>query len=423
MKKQILSVKKRRYLLFGCLAMFLSFILWYLPNNSFNVQAALLEYKDEAIYKVGNSYRDKNNNYLLKVGNTATFTATQSHYSNILYISWSISNSSVLQFVGGPSSSFTQTVRGRNPGIATLDGAITSILYYPYDERTMSNPFPIHVVEPLRSVTLEASTMTLAPGATASLDIKTMEPDSLYSLFVTSYSFTSSNPSVATIDNAGHINALSNGTTTLSFTTTEGVSASCLLTVSDGTYQPSTGNNSNGNKTATKTSSGLSINKKNITLKAGKKATLVTRFNGKKVTPDFKLTNGDKNSITISKKGVIKAKQSGTVTIKVTYRNKTKKCKVKVIPADISFKKATVNRNKITLRWKKAPNISGYKIYRYDAQSGTYRQIKKLKAKKNKVALKNQNSGSYQFKISSYKKKNGKIYESKLSSAVSVQVN
>lgn len=422
MKKQILSVKKRRYLLFGCLAMFLSFILWYLPNNSFNVQAALLEYKDEAIYKKGNSYRDKNNNYLLKVGNTATFTATYATYGDRKSgIRWSIDNTRIVQFNDSLTNSYRRTIRGVQAGVTIVHGYISSS--YMGDFHYDDNPFPIHVVEPLRSVTLEASTMTLAPGATASLDIKTMEPDSLYSLFVTSYSFTSSNPSVATIDNAGHINALSNGTTTLSFTTTEGVSASCLLTVSDGTYQPSTGNNSNGNKTATKTSSGLSINKKNITLKAGKKATLVTRFNGKKVTPDFKLTNGDKNSITISKKGVIKAKQSGTVTIKVTYRNKTKKCKVKVIPADISFKKATVNRNKITLRWKKAPNISGYKIYRYDAQSGTYRQIKKLKAKKNKVALKNQNSGSYQFKISSYKKKNGKIYESKLSSAVSVQVN
>lgn len=422
MRKQTLFVKKRRYLLSACLAVFLSVILWYLPNNNCKVQAALLEYKDEAIYKVGNSYRDKNNNYLLKVGNTATFTATYATYGDRKSgIRWSIDNTRIVQFNDSLTNSYRRTIRGMQAGVTIVHGYISSS--YMGDFHYDDNPFPIHVVEPLRSVTLEASTMTLAPGATASLDIKTMEPDSLYSLFVTSYSFSSSNPSVATIDNAGHINALNNGTTTLSFTTTDGVSASCLLTVSDGTYQPSTGNNSNGNKTVTKTSSGLSINKKNITLKSGKKTTLVTRFNEKKVTPDFKLTNGDKNSITISKKGVIKAKQSGTVTVKVTYRNKTKKCKVKVIPSDISFKKATANRNKITLRWKKASDISGYKIYRYDAQSGTYRQIKKLKAKKNQLILKNQNSGSYQFKISSYKKKKGKTYESELSSAVSVQVN
>lgn len=46
----------------------------------------ILTYKDEAIYRVGDSLRDKQNNYLLKKGQSAVFTATQSHYNNLLSI-------------------------------------------------------------------------------------------------------------------------------------------------------------------------------------------------------------------------------------------------------------------------------------------------------------------------------------------------
>ena len=72
-----------------------------------------------------------------------------------------------------------------------------------------------------------------------------MNPDSLYSLFVTERSYASSDTSVATVDNSGNIQALKNGTTTISFMGDGRALASCVLTVSDGTNNS---NNSSGNR-------------------------------------------------------------------------------------------------------------------------------------------------------------------------------
>lgn len=231
---------KLRYLITGCLAVVFAFTVWFgagrnaVPANA----AAIVEYKDEAIYKVGNSFRDKNGRYLLKVGDTATFTATQSTYSNRTSISWSISNTSVIQYAGGSSNFLTRTVRGVNPGVATLTGTIYSYNPYPYDYQGYSNPFPIRVVAPLSGATLSHTQMTLAPGATGKIDLVAMTPDSAYSLFVTDFGYTSSDSSVATIDATGNIQAIKNGTTTLSFTGDGNVLASCVLTVSDGSTPP-----------------------------------------------------------------------------------------------------------------------------------------------------------------------------------------
>ena len=242
--KSIKQFLKLRYLIAACLAVVFAFTLWFgagknvVPANA----AAIVEYKDEAIYKVGNSFRDKNMNYLLKQGETATFTASGAHYSDgVIGCDWRVSNSSILQITGSRSGTLTQTVRGVRPGVATLTGAVRSIYIgpnYTYDDRTMDNPFPIRVVAPLSGATLSQTEMTLAPGATGKIDLMTITPDSAYSLFVTDFGYTSSDSSVATIDATGNIQAIKNGTTTLSFTGDGNVLASCVLTVSDGSTPP-----------------------------------------------------------------------------------------------------------------------------------------------------------------------------------------
>lgn len=250
--KSIKQFLKLRYLITGCLAVVFAFTVWFgagrnaVPANA----AAIVEYKDEAIYKVGNSFRDKNGRYLLKVGDTATFTATQSTYSNRTSISWSISNTSVIQYAGGSSNSLTRTVRGVNPGVATLTGTIYSYNPYPYDYQGYSNPFPIRVVAPLSGATLSHTQMTLAPGATGKIDLVAMTPDSAYSLFVTDFGYTSSDASVATVDDTGNIKALKNGTTTISFMGDGNALAGCTLKVSDG--KNSSSKNQSGNASGIK---------------------------------------------------------------------------------------------------------------------------------------------------------------------------
>lgn len=258
MKKKTKKFRMCRYFTVGCLAVVMAFFLWGSVNKSLPVQAALYEYGDEAINKIGNSYRDKNGRYILKVGDTMTFTATYSVYSYKTGIRWTISNPSVLQYAGGSSSSYTRTVRGVSPGVSTLNGIITSYYFGPnftQDVQDADNPFPIHVVEPLSGATLSHTTMALAPGATGKIDLMTITPDSLYSLFVTERSYASSDTSVATVDNSGNIQALKNGTTTISFMGDGRALASCVLTVSDGTNNS---NNSSGNRNNSVSSGGES---------------------------------------------------------------------------------------------------------------------------------------------------------------------
>ncbi len=141
--------------------------------------------------------------------------------------------------------------------MSTLNGIITSYYFGPnftQDVQDADNPFPIHVVEPL-SGSSSHTTMALAPGATGKIDLMTITPDSLYSLFVTERSYASSDTSVATVDNSGNIQALKNGTTTISFMGDGRALASCVLTVSDGTNNS---NNSSGNRNNSVSSGGKS---------------------------------------------------------------------------------------------------------------------------------------------------------------------
>ena len=420
----------RHYIMAGCASVFMAVVFWLGTENSgFSVNAAaIVEYKDEAIYKVGNSFRDKNGNYLLKQGDTMRFTASLAHYSDgVIACDWRVTNSSILQITGSRSGTLTQTVRGVRPGVAQLIGAVRSIYSgpnYTYDDRTMDNPFPIRVVAPLSGATLSHTQMTLAPGTTGKLDLMTITPDSAYSLFVTDFGYVSSDPTVATIDSTGNIQALRNGTTTLSFNGDGRALASCVLTVSDG-KEPAQNENPSGNKDGTAANaqkSGLSISATDVTLKVGEKFNLSTWFNGKTVRPTFVFGNGNKNSISITKKGKITARQSGVIKIKVKHKNQTQKCRIKVVPADVSVKNVKIKGKKVTLRWKKTSNLTGYKIYVSDAENGVYRQVKKVKGGKKKVVLKNQTPGTHYYKIQSFKKSQGKTYESDLTRAIRVQI-
>lgn len=374
----------------------------------------LFEYKDEAVYRVGNSLRDKEGRYLLRQGLRMQFTATQTVYGSVTAIDWGFGtydDGNIISIVGGKPDvgdrQATVVVQGTRPGVATLNGRVLSTSMY--DTQWCDNKFPIRVVEPLREITLEKDKVNLTRGETAEAAVAVMVPDSLYSLlFSMPLSYTSTNPSVAGVDENGKITAVGNGTATIRVSTRDNVSAVCTVNV---------GAESTGGKTSTSSKS-LSLNKTKMTLQPGRKAALRAKYNGKTVTPAF---SGGKGIVSVSKKGVITAKKVGTATVKVTYKKQSKSCRITVVPAAMSLK-AEAGRKKVTLSWKKVSGAAGYKVYRASSAKGRYTEIKTMKAKEKKLVLKGQKKGICYYKIRSLKKVGGRIYQGALSKPVRVKI-
>lgn len=423
MNEHLATVKRAYRQKLALLAIAMVFGVLILGTKEVKAAEPLFTYKDEKVYRVGDSLRDKDMNYLIRVGQRAQFTATQSVYGRIAAVDWQtgVDGGNIITIVGGKPDvgkcERTVTIQGVRPGVAVLNGRILSTSTY--DTQWCDNKFPVHVVEPISAITLEKDRITLSPGKTAETAIATMTPDSMYSLLASwPLTYTSTNPAVADVDDDGNITAASSGTATIRVSTRDGVSAACTVTVREDKTEDGSKKESDDKKDGASTAESLSLNKKSMTLQLGKKGTLTAKQNGKTVTPVY---SGGKGIVSISKKGVITAKKIGTATIKVTYKKKTKTCKVTVVPKAISLQ-ASASKKNVTLKWKKASNVNGYKIYRASSAKGKYKEIKTVNAKTKKLVLKNNKKGTYYYKIRSYKKVNGKNYQGALSKAVRVKV-
>lgn len=94
-----------------------------------------------------------------------------------------------------------------------------------------SYPYLLALVEPIKvsEITLDVTSCTLEIGKTTTIKANVLPSDASNK----SLEWTSSNPSVATVDNDGFVTAVSTGTATITATTTDGskLSASCEITV------------------------------------------------------------------------------------------------------------------------------------------------------------------------------------------------
>ncbi len=74
----------------------------------------------------------------------------------------------------------------------------------------------------------------------------------------------------------------------------------------------------------------------------------------------------------------------------------------------------------VTLKWSTAKNATGYNLYKYDSAKKAYVKYKSTKEKNIKISgLKD--GTDYKFKLTSYRKVNGKIIESAFSSVLTVE--
>jgi len=112
----------------------------------------------------------------------------------------------------------------------------------------------------------------------------------------------------------------------------------------------------------------------------------------------------------------------GTVTITAKGKNSgSKAVTFKIVPKAVSITKATVGKNKVTLKWKKptaAQKITGFSV-QYKAKGASKWKVKTIKASKLTSAITKLKKGKqYQFRIRAYKKVSGSPYYSAWSKVV-----
>ena len=123
---------------------------------------------------------------------------------------------------------------GTISGTPTAAGASTFTVTATNDSGSDSKAFILTVTQPVTSVTLDKNTLELYTGGSENLTA-TVAPDNATNKTVT---WSSSDNTVATVDNNGNVTAVKAGTATITATAADGsgCSATCTVTVTDKTY-------------------------------------------------------------------------------------------------------------------------------------------------------------------------------------------
>ena len=238
----------------------------------------------------------------LTVGGTATLTATiaPSNATNT-NVTWSTSDAGVAEVSGG-------NVTAKGVGTATItvttaDENKTATCTVTVTAATVS----------VESVTLDKTTLELEEEGTATL-AATVKPDNATDKTVT---WTSSDATVATVDNTGKVTAVKKGTATITAKAGD-KSATCTVNVKE--------------KSPVAVES-ITVTPATTTLEVGKTTVLGVTFKPENVA-DKTVTwkSSDESKATVDSKGAVTAKAEGTVTITATTKegNKSATCTVTI---------------------------------------------------------------------------------------------
>ena len=239
------------------------------------------------------------------------------------------------------------TWKSGNPGVAAVNnnGKVTAaakgtavIKAAANDGSGVFAECKITVKQPVTSVTLNKTSLTLNVGKTSTLTA-TVGPSDANNKTV---KWTTSDSSVATVSSAGEVKGVKRGTATITATAADGSGkkATCSVTVK----QPVTS---------------LTLNKTALTLNNGKTATLTatvgpSNANNKTV----KWTTSNSAVATVSSTGVVKGLKRGTATITATAADGSGKkaaCKVTVTKLVTSL---TLNKTVLPLQPKKTEKLT-----------------------------------------------------------------
>lgn len=286
-------------------------------------------------------------------------------------IVWSSSDEAIVQITKGDAT--IVTFKGKAPGVAVLTATASS---------GVTTSFAVHVIEKTTALTIDKA-VTLNVGDTHTLNPKKVPETSNEEL---TYTYTSSSPSIASVDGSGVIQAVAPGTVSITVKSNTNVTAVCSVTV----RQP--------------------VNK--ITLQmnrpAGKKIYMAkehTAALNAKVMPenatDLITYSSNKPKIAeVSSSGVITAKKKGTAkitvmaesgkktTLKVVVSKKAVPAKKVKITLAKSVKKNKTIRVKVALKPKKSTDTISFAVNKpKKASIDSYGNLTALKKGKVKVTV------------------------------------
>ena len=128
--------------------------------------------------------------------------------------------------------------------------------------------------------------------------------------------------------------------------------------------------------------------------------------------------NGAENEYKIIDRNSGKKVCSKIVNALVKNAEKSTKASSDKLPA--ATLKGKLKDGKLTLTWNKIDGAYGYRVYKYDAKSGKYKQIAFIKS--NKKTVTGLSKGSYKFKVVAVEQKNGKNKNGESSNALKVTI-
>ncbi len=188
-------------------------------------------------------------------------------------------------------------------------------------------PTADHTVKVNGSISLEDKEIALKVGDSYSLQYIVTPAD-------TPITFISSDESVVTVDNMGNVKALKTGTATITAKIDDSHRSICVINVKSNTI-PVTG---------------ITLNKTEVEMDVGKTLQLSVTIKPSNAT-DRKVswTTSDQSIATVSSKGLVTTKKTGTVTITAQVGGKKAVCLIEVEDAGIPATSITLNKTSASI--------------------------------------------------------------------------
>lgn len=228
-------------------------------------------------------------------GKTLSLSATMTPSDTTDKITWSSSNPKVA------TVSTSGKVSAKGIGSATITATATS------GKKATCKITVVKNKVAATSIKLNKSKSTIKAGETLALTAK-LSPNKT----TDTVTWSTSSKKIATVDKNGIVTGIKGGTVTITGKTTNGLTATCKVTVK----VPSTS---------------VSINKTAATIKVKKTIKLKATMNPKGSTDSLTWSSSNKKCATVSKDGTVKGLKKGTVTITVkTSSGKKATCKITI---------------------------------------------------------------------------------------------